>query len=64
MSLGFGKVLTALDLCADAILLACGRPLHTKGQFYDLGNLRNWRADSPPRPLFGPGSTSCLHTRT
>jgi hypothetical protein len=40
MSLGFEDAMTALDLCADAVLLACGRTPQANGQFYDLGNLK------------------------
>jgi hypothetical protein len=40
MSLAFEDVMTALDLCADAIFLACREPLDAAGRFYDLGNLK------------------------
>jgi hypothetical protein len=50
MSLGFGDVMTAIDLCADAVLLACGAPLHATGRFYDLGNLRRRRGELTTRP--------------
>jgi hypothetical protein len=32
--------MTAIDLCANAVLLACGQPLHRDGRFYDLAGLR------------------------
>lgn len=41
MSLGFGDVVTAIDLCADVVLLAGGRPRLPEGRFYDSGNLRH-----------------------
>jgi hypothetical protein len=44
MSLGFGNTMSAIDLCADAVLLACHQPLHDKGRCYDLGELRKGRA--------------------
>jgi len=53
MSLAFEDVMTALDLCADAVFLICGEPTHPKGgapgQFYDLGNLkkRQGQLDAP-----------------
>lgn len=40
MSLAFEDVMTALDLCADAVFLACGEPLDPTGRFYDLGSLK------------------------
>jgi len=40
MSLAFEDVMTALDLAADAVLLMCGEPLRTTGQFYDMGQLK------------------------
>jgi hypothetical protein len=40
MSLAFEDVMTALDLCADAVFLACREPLDPTGRFYDLGNLK------------------------
>lgn len=43
MSLGFGNTMSALDLCADAVLLACGEPLQGDGRFYDVGDLRRRR---------------------
>ncbi len=50
MSLGVGDVMTALDLCADAVLLACGQPLLPRGRFYDLGNLKTMQGKlaAPP----------------
>jgi hypothetical protein len=50
MSLGFEDAMTALDLCADAVLLACGREPLASGLFYDLGNLRKLRPQlaAPP----------------
>lgn len=39
-SLGFNSTMSALDLCADAALLACGEPLKGDGRFYDVEELR------------------------
>jgi hypothetical protein len=50
MSLGFGDVMSALDLCADAVLLACGRPPRPNGRFYDLNDLRASSPTPPGRP--------------
>lgn len=55
MSLGFGDVLTTLDLCADAALLASLQPLHPKGQFYELGDSGSGRVCSPLGPRSKPG---------
>jgi hypothetical protein len=38
MSLGFGDVASALDLCANAVYLAAGAPPNPTGRFVDLGN--------------------------
>jgi hypothetical protein len=43
MSLGFNNTTSALDLCVDAALLACGEALLGGGRFYDLGELRRRR---------------------
>ncbi len=40
MSLGFGDVMSAIDLCADAFLLICGLKPKKTGRFYDLGELK------------------------
>jgi hypothetical protein len=47
MSLAFEDVMTALDLSADAIFLACGQPLHASGRFYDLGELKKQHEKLP-----------------
>jgi hypothetical protein len=41
--LSSGQVMSAIDLCADAVLLTCGEPLQGSGRFYDLGELRKRR---------------------
>ena len=47
MSLGFGNVMSGLDLCADAVLIIGGapavKPKGPLGGFYDLGDLRALR---------------------
>lgn len=40
MSLAFEDSMTALDLCADAIFLTCGRARRPDGRFYDVGYLK------------------------
>lgn len=47
MSLGFEDVITALDLCADAVLLISGHQRKTRNgdqPFHDLGTLKSARA--------------------
>jgi hypothetical protein len=44
MSLGFGETMCAIDLCADAVLLAGGEEPLATGKFYDLGTLQRRRA--------------------
>lgn len=57
MLVAFGGVLTALDLCADAVLLVCREPVvnpkapkAAPGSFYDLPHLRrlNGKPNVPP----------------
>ncbi len=40
MSLGFGQTVSALDLCADAVLLACGEQSLEQGRLYGLRQVR------------------------
>ena len=50
MSLGFEDSMTALDLCADAVFLACREPAKARGRFYDVADLRQLGAQlaAPP----------------
>jgi hypothetical protein len=43
MSLAFEDTMTALDLCADAAMIAGGQPILANGKFYDVGLLRRDR---------------------
>jgi hypothetical protein len=43
MSLAFEDTMTALDLCADAVMIAGGQPMPANGRFYDVGLLRRDR---------------------
>ncbi len=40
MSLAFEDAMTALDLCADAVMIAGGQPIRADGKYYDIGLLR------------------------
>ncbi len=53
MSLGFGDTMSAMDLCADAVLLACHEPQQDSGRCYDLGQLQT-RVRQARRPLIAP----------
>lgn len=54
MSLAFEDSMTALDLCADAVFLACGHQRQANGQFYDVGQLRKKHLSLSPTPsVFG-----------
>jgi hypothetical protein len=64
MSLGFEDVMTALDLCADAVLLTCGQPRHRDRNFYDLGQLRKRRPQLAGPPVLGAWVTSSSRTPT
>lgn len=39
MSLAFEDTMTALDLCADAVMIAGGQPMPANGRFHDVGLL-------------------------
>ena len=50
MSLAFEDSMTTLDLCADAVFLACGHQRLANGQFYDVGQLRKRHLSLAPTP--------------
>ena len=60
MSLGFEDAVTAIDLCADAVFLACGRPLRTLGGSTTWASSNSSTNTLPLQPPFVPGSDQLL----